>query len=103
MASSIYIQAAVLGPRFKKLSFLTDEQKEEGYTAVKTLAESMDSHRTVREESPDHDSDSDLGELTQRERTTAHPKQKERDLVVSMLMDVDKEERNNNQTKSVVR
>ncbi|KAL1264720.1 hypothetical protein QQF64_005075, partial [Cirrhinus molitorella] len=41
LESSIYIKAAVLDPRFKKLSFFTDEQRNEAYTTVENLAESL--------------------------------------------------------------
>ena len=87
--SSVYIQAAVLDPRFKKLNFFTDEQTEEAYSAVENLAESIaeNAHRPVRvrEESL---SDSDREE----QPPTAPPKQNEKAQIVAMLMDVDEEE-----------
>lgn len=82
MESNIYIKAAILDPRFKKLSFFTDdEQRNEAYTVVENLAESL-AARPVQEVGDD-------SEFVE-ERDTAGPsrKEKEKDQVMSILLSI---------------
>lgn len=78
LETSIYIKAAVLDPRFKKLSFFTDEQRSEAYSAVANLTESL-LDRPVREESTD-------SEMVEEHQP------KEKDLVLAMLLSVSSDE-----------
>ncbi len=81
LESSIYINAAALDPCFKKLSFFTDEQRNEAYTVVENLAENLCQACTGE--------DSDLVE----EHDHVGPsEQTEKDQVVSMLLSSDEEE-----------
>lgn len=50
LEQSVYISAAVLDPRFKKLSFLSDDQRDEAYSVVAEVAESL-TNRSCQEES----------------------------------------------------
>ncbi|XP_065115787.1 E3 SUMO-protein ligase ZBED1-like [Paramisgurnus dabryanus] len=86
LESSIYIKAAILDPRFKKLSFFTDdEQRNEAYTVVENLAESL-SARPVQEVGDD-------SELVEERDTAGTSRQeKEKDQVLSMLLSSDEEE-----------
>ncbi|KAL0151741.1 hypothetical protein M9458_052967 [Cirrhinus mrigala] len=87
LESSIYIKAAILDPRFKKLSFFTDdEQRNEAYTVVENLAESL-AARPVQEVGDD-------SELVEERDTAAGPsrQEKEKDQVMSMLLSSDEEE-----------
>lgn len=74
----------MLDPRFKKLSFFTDEQRDEAYSAVANLAESLPD-RPVQEESTDSD-------MVEEHQPTVPPKQKEKDPVLAMLLSSDEEE-----------
>ncbi|CAM4608041.1 unnamed protein product [Leuciscus chuanchicus] len=87
LESSIYIKAAILDPRFKKLSFFTDdEQRNEAYTVVENLAESL-AARPVQEVVDD-------SELVEERDTAAGPsrQEKEKDQKMSMLLSSDEEE-----------
>lgn len=87
LESSIYIKAAILDPRFKKLSFFTDdEQRNEAYTVVENLAESL-AARPVQKVGDD-------SELVEERDTAAGPsrQEKEKDQVMSMLLSSDEEE-----------
>ncbi|KAM3858642.1 E3 SUMO-protein ligase ZBED1-like [Diretmus argenteus] len=76
---SIYITAAVLDPRFKKLSFFSDAQRDEAYSAVEELADSL-ADRPIQQES----------DMVEEPGPTAPTKQ--RDTVMAMLLASDEEE-----------
>lgn len=84
LESSIYIKAAALDPRFKKLYFFTDEQWDKAYSAVANIAESL-AVRPLQEESVGSD-------LVEEREPTGPAKQKEKDQVMAMLQYSDEEE-----------
>ena len=79
LASSIYTRAAILDPRFKKLSFFSDQQRDQAYSVVANLAESL-----VERTHPPSEEAMDSHE----ERTPSEPKEQ----VMAMLLSEDEEE-----------
>lgn len=79
LVRSIYISAVVLDPRFKKLSFFSDEQRDEAYSAVEELADSL-ADRSFQQES----------DMVEEPGPTAPTQQ--RDTVMAMLLASDEEE-----------
>lgn len=82
IATSIYIQAAVLDPRFKSLSFFDQHEREDAYSTVSDLAESLST-----EAAPE----SEHGSISPAEEGEPEPK-KEKQAEISMLMAIDEEE-----------
>jgi len=84
LENSLYIQAAVLDPRFKSLSFLDAEKRDDAYSTVSDLAESL----SPAEEATAQREDSSGAE----ESEPAPKKQREKQQEISMLMASDEEQ-----------
>ncbi|KAI2660035.1 E3 SUMO-protein ligase ZBED1 [Labeo rohita] len=82
---SVYISAAVLDPRFKKLSFLSDDQRDEAYSVVAELAESL-TDRSCQEESDTVD---------------PGPTAPKQDAVMAMLLASDEDEEEQDETSEM--
>lgn len=92
LQTSIYIKAAVLDPRFKSLSFMEEEKRDEAYTTVFELAESL----TPAEEPAQRPLDEDDNEPM--------PLQKKRKQdEISMLMGTDEEQQAEEQNSEMKR
>lgn len=75
LESSIYVKAAILDPRFKKLSFFTDQQMDRAYSVVANLAESLAEESATR---PQTERDDDDTGVVEESEPTQPPKQRER-------------------------
>ncbi|KAF3833166.1 hypothetical protein F7725_026831, partial [Dissostichus mawsoni] len=84
LEGSIYIQAAVLDPRFKSLSFLDAEKRDDAYATVSDLAESL----SPAEEATAQREDSSGAE----ESEPAPKRQREKQQDISMLMAFDEDQ-----------
>ncbi len=82
---SVYISAAVLDPRFKKLSFLSDDPRDEVYSVVAELAESV-IERSCQEESDTVD---------------PGPTAPKQDTVMAMLLASDEDEEEQDETSEM--
>lgn len=79
--TSIYIQAAVLDPRFKSLSFLEVEKRDEAYTTVSDLVESLSPAEEADAQREDRNSSGN-----ESEPSPAPKKKREKQEEISMLM-----------------
>ncbi|KAF3860134.1 hypothetical protein F7725_000389 [Dissostichus mawsoni] len=84
LEGSIYIQAAVLDPRFKSLSFLDAEKRDDAYATVSDLAESL---------SPAEEATAQREDSSGTEESEPAPKrQREKQQDISMLMAFDEDQ-----------
>lgn len=84
--SSVYVQAAVIDPRFKQLAFLDDEKRDEAYILVAELADHLSADESGPAVEPQRDS---YGE----EEEPAPPKKRsDKERQIAMLLRGDDEE-----------
>ncbi|KAF3837920.1 hypothetical protein F7725_009688 [Dissostichus mawsoni] len=93
LEGSIYIQAAVLDPRFKSLSFLDAKKRDDAYATVSDLAESL----SPAEEATVQREDRSGGE----ESEPAPKRQREKQQDISMLMAFDEDQETEDHKKEM--
>ncbi|KAF3837832.1 hypothetical protein F7725_009600 [Dissostichus mawsoni] len=93
LEGSIYIQAAVLDPRFKSLSFLDAEKRDDAYATVSDLAESL---------SPAEEATAQREDSSGTEESEPAPKrQREKQQDISMLMAFDEDQETEDHKKEM--